>query len=515
MSDFAFDWIAEHAAATPAAPCLGTPEGWLSYADVAARLAAAAAELHATGVKAGDRVLLSLPNVPAAVIASYAVQSLGASAVELSREWSAATVAGIAAQTQATLAVVYGRDAQLWAKVPQVTRFVVVHPQAPPERLRSALGRPSTWLRDDGTFDAAPKPPAPTVRDASAMALLVYTSGSTGAPRGVIQTHGNIAANTRSIVEYLRLSAADRVLSVLPLFYCYGKSLLQTHLFVGGSVFFDDRFLYPRVVMEALRDERCSGFAGVPVTFELIRRQVDVKSIGFPALRYLTQAGGAMRSDTIAWVREAFAPATLYVMYGQTEATARLSYLPAERAKDKAGSIGRGIPGVTLRVVDESGQELPPGEVGHLVAKGGNVSPGYFGDAAATAEILHDGWLWTGDLARRDEEGFMFISGRSKEVLKLSGHRVGPLEIEEVLGRHPEVVESAVVGAPDDLGGEAAFAFVVRRPGTTVDEAALKKHCRAALPAYKVPKGILFVDELPRTSAGKLKRAELKARLST
>lgn len=520
MSDFVFDWILDQAEVAPGAPCLGTPVGWLTYGEVAERLLRAAGALQQLGVRRGDKVLLALPNLPATVIASYAVQLLGAAAVELSREWGAELLASVAAQTGARLAVVYGRDAATWAKVGQVEALAVVHPTEPPERLLSLLGgRVKAWLGEDGATRFGPGSQggwaavAP-VRDLEAMALLAYTSGSTGAPRGVIQTHRNVAANTHSIVEYLKLTSADRVLSVLPLFYCYGKSLLQTHLYAGGSIFFDDRFLYPRVVMEAIGQERCTGFAGVPLTFELLRRQVDLRSVDLRPLRYLTQAGGAMRHDTIHWVRQAFAPAALYVMYGQTEATARLSYLPPEHALDKFGSIGRGIPGVTLKVVDEAARELPPGEVGHLVARGDNVSPGYFEAPEATAEILHHGWLWTGDLARRDGEGFLFIAGRTKEMLKLGGHRVSPMELEEVLGKHPDVVEAAVVGVPDEVAGEAAHAFVVLRPGARTTEAELKRHCRELLPAFKVPRAFTFAESLPRTHVGKLARAELKARVA-
>ena len=191
-------------------------------------------------------------------------------------------------------------------------------------------------------------------------ALVLYTSGSTGTPHGVIQTFRNVDANTRSIVAYLGLTGEDRASVTLPFYYSYGRSVLQTHLFAGGSVFLDNRMAFPRIVLEALASEGCTGFAGVPLTFELIRRQVDVSSIHFPRLRYLTQAGGEMAPETIAWVRTAFQPAKLYVMYGQTEATARLSYLPPDRAEDKAGSIGIGIPGVELQVVDELGRRATP-----------------------------------------------------------------------------------------------------------------------------------------------------------
>jgi long-chain acyl-CoA synthetase len=327
----------------------------------------------------------------------------------------------------------------------------------------------------------------------------------------VVQTFRNLDANTRSIVEYLGLTSEDRALVVLPLFYCYGRSVLQTHLFAGGSLFLDNRFAFPRTVLEALAAEGCTGLAGVPLTFEIIRRQVDVSTLSFPRLRYLSQAGGAMAPDTIDWVREAFRPAKLFVMYGQTEATARLSYLPPERAAEKRGSIGVPIPGVDLKVVDEHGRELPPGVTGHLVARGANVTPGYLDEPEETAAILHDGWLWTGDLASRDEDGFLFHQGRSKEIIKVKGHRVSPAEIEFVLARHPDVAEVAVVGAKHDLWGEVPIAFVVPRPGTDPTEGQLRAWCRERLPIFKVPNRFTTLAALPRNSAGKLLRAEISA----
>jgi acyl-CoA synthetase (AMP-forming)/AMP-acid ligase II len=345
-----------------------------------------------------------------------------------------------------------------------------------------------------------------------APAVVLYTSGSTGTPRGVVQTYRNIAANSRSIVEYLGLGATDRVMAILPFYYCYGRSLLQTHLLAGGSVFYDPRFMYPRVVAEAIGAEGCTGFAGVPMTFEIIRREVDLATVKMPRLRYLTQAGGPMRPDTIAWARQAFAPAKLFVMYGQTEATARLAYLPPERAEEKHGSIGIAIPGVELEVVDEAGAKLPAGEVGHLVARGENVTPGYLGAPEDTAAILHDGWLWTGDLARRDEDGYLFIAGRAKEMVKVGGFRVSPLEIENLVLEHPAVKEAAVVGVPDPLQGEVVVAFVVPRPAAPFDAQGLRRFCRERLPAYKVPARVEVVEAIPRNPSGKPLKAELAAR---
>lgn len=514
-SPFAVDWLMAHAARAPLAPCLGTPSGWLSYGEVAGRVRLAAALLARQGVAAGERVMLALPNGPAAVVASLAVQSCGGCAVEVSREWGAEALRAIAEQTQARHAVIAGRDAALWAAIHAPFRRIwIVHPAPPPPRMCELLAPAEwTWVGEDGAVEAGHAPAPPAVLDADAPALLIYTSGSTGRRLGVVQTHRNIAANTRSICEFLQLGPADRVLSILPLYHCYGKSLLQTHLLAGGSVFFDHRFTYPRVVMEAMAQQACTGFAGVPLTFELLRRQGAATGADFPALRYVTQAGGPMQADTVRWARAAFAPARLYVMYGQTEATARLSYLPPESAQAKEGSIGRGIAGVELRVLDEDGRECATGQVGQLAARGDNVTKGYYNDEEATRQILRHGWLWTGDLAYRDADGYIFITGRAKDILKIRGHRIGAAEIERCLCRHPDVSEAAVVGVPDAVEGESAAAFVVLRAGAEADENALRKFCREQGSAYAVPRTIRFEAVLPRTTTGKIAKGELKTKV--
>jgi acyl-CoA synthetase (AMP-forming)/AMP-acid ligase II len=514
------DWVLAHAERAADAPAVDGTDARLSYGELARRMRALSAHLATSGVRAGDRVVIALPNLPATVVAGLAVHALGACAVEMNREWGADALLGLLEQVRPRHLVVMGRDARIWGELArgQPLRFWVVHPSEPSAAMREALGGPSaTWLREDGRLDPASAParmpgiPTPERRP-EWPALILYTSGSMGKPRGVIQTCRNVDANTRSIVQYLGLTARDRAMLVLPLSYCYGRSVLQTHLFAGGSVFLDNRFMYPRVVLEALASEGCTGFAGVPMTFEIIRRQVELSSMSWPRLRYLTQAGGAMAVDTIRWVRRSFHPARLFVMYGQSEATSRLSYLPPERAQDKEGSIGIAIPGVDLAVVDGEGVELPPGEAGHLVARGENVTPGYLDEPAETRSILRDGWLWTGDLAYRDGDGFFFHVGRSREILKIGGHRVSPAEIEHALERHPEVAEAAVAGTKSDLVGEAAAAFVVRRPGSEVSEVELRRFCRELLPAYKVPASVTFVEALPRNPAGKLLRGELAAR---
>jgi acyl-coenzyme A synthetase/AMP-(fatty) acid ligase len=516
-SPYAFEWLYHHALRSPDAPCIGTPALWLSYGAVADRVRRFAAHLKGHGIRAGERVIIALPNGPAAVVSSLAIQSLGACAVEVSTDWGAEALRYIAGQTGARCAVVAVADAPSWRTAAALQHLVLVHRDPPKQGLHQQ--DPSvrvSWLDESGGIEKWGAPPeAPIERacqpDPDAPAQLVYTSGTLGTRRGVIQTHRNVSANTRSICAYLSLGARDRVMAVLPLFYCYGKSLLQTHLLAGGSVYFESGTAYPQILLRAMIEQRCTGFAGVPLTFELMRRQLSEDAFGCLPLRYVTQAGGAMHPETVRWARRVFAPAQLYVMYGQTEATARLSYLPPEMAETKAGSIGRGIAGVELRVLDDCGVRCGVGVTGNLVARGDNVTPGYFGDAEASRDILRDGWLWTGDLAYRDADGYLFIAGRSKDMLKIRGYRVSPDEIEHCLCRHPAISEAAVIGMPDAMDGECAAAYVVPRSGAVVDERELKKFCRDHGPAYLVPKVIRISSALPRTPSGKIAKGQLKS----
>jgi len=520
-SPFIGDWAAEHALHAPDAPAVDSPSSRLTYRALAARVAELAGHLADRGVVAGDRVVVALPTSTASVVAALAVNALGACAVEIDRGMGERGYGVVLAQARPRYAIVAAQDAREWRGAQRDEGFVWAwvlrghgrHGSHGCDDGPHALG--TTALEVDGALppDARGlRPPGRGGATEGSPALVLYTSGSTGTPRGVVQTFQNLAANSRSIVEYLALGPTDRVMAILPFYYCYGRSLLQTHLLAGGSTFIDHRFMYPRIVLEAIGAEGCTGFAGVPLTFEILRRETDPAGLALPRLRYLTQAGGPMRTETIAWVRRTFAPARLFVMYGQTEATARLAYLPPERAAEKPGSIGIAIPGVELRVVDEDAREVAVGEVGHLVARGGNVTPGYLGAPEETAAILHDGWLWTGDLARRDADGFLYIAGRAKEILKIGGHRVSPVEMEEVLALHPAVAQAVVVGVPDPVQGELAVAFVVTRAGAAVEALELRRFCRDQLPAHKVPSRVELVAAIPCTEAGKPLRAELAAR---
>ncbi len=343
------------------------------------------------------------------------------------------------------------------------------------------------------------------------LAQIIYTSGTTGEPKGVMLTHGNLSANTESIIEYLHLTSDDRIMAVLPFFYSYGNSVLLTHIAAGGSLVVNQNFLYPNVILDEMAKEEVSGFSGVPSTFAILLNRSALKNYSFPALRYITQAGAAMSPSLAQRLQIVFPEVAIYIMYGQTEASARLSYLSPEDIQRKAGSIGKAIPGVTLKLLDKEGKHVSLGSTGEIVAQGANVMAGYWGKPEETAKVLKPEGLWTGDLARMDDDGYLYIVSRKSDMIKTGSHRIAPKEIEEIILEHEAVHEVAVVGNEDEILGEAIKAYVVLKADNKIKEREIVVHCRKNLPAYKVPHQVEFLPELPKTATGKIQKKKLIA----
>jgi long-chain acyl-CoA synthetase len=356
------------------------------------------------------------------------------------------------------------------------------------------------WLRNHQKENYLP---GPDWEDHS-LAQIIFTSGSTAVPKGVMITHDNLVANTHSIQEYLHLNQDDTMLVVLPFFYCYGLSLLHTHLLVGGTLALNNNFMFLGSVLKDLQKHRCTGFAGVPSHFQVLLRKSDSFRTGhFPHLRYVTQAGGKLHKAFILEFSELFPDIKFFVMYGQTEATARLSYLPPGMLPGKAGSIGKGIPGVELKVVDESGKLVKPGQTGEIIAAGGNIMSGYFEDEEATKAAIRDGWLYTGDLGTIDDDGFIYLSARKKEIVKVGGKRVSPKEIEEVIVSMPEIIDCTVEGVEHPVLGEALKATVVKNPQSSVSADDVRAFCSTKLASFKIPGEVIFKERMNVSSTGK------------
>lgn len=346
-------------------------------------------------------------------------------------------------------------------------------------------------------------------------AALMFTSGTTQKPRAVRITHHNIRANTESIIEYLSLSNKERIMVVLPFYYCFGTSLLHTHLRVGGSMVLGNSFAFPETILDMMENYQCTEFAGVPSTFQTLIRNTTMPRRKMESLKKVQQAGGKLPVGQIKELIDILPGAQIYVMYGATEATARLSYLPPTMLKEKMGSIGKGIPGVGLKVINEIGEPVKPGEVGEIIAWGENISMGYLNNPEANAEKFDGNVYRTGDLATIDEDGYIYIVDRKADFIKSFGNRVSSQQVEECILELEEVVSAAVIGEPDPLRGEAILAFVSLRSGSMLEKEDILSYCRRKLARHMVPKTVEILDTLPLSPQGKVLKSELHRRVAT
>ncbi len=492
-------FLARAVATRPSAEAIVSGDRRVSYEELWSAVRRAVGVLRAQGLGTGDRVCLLMRNSPDYVACYYAVLACGAVVVPLNQEAKA-------------------RDLAVWVRHASA-RWVIADARHPERAaLAAALAEEATLMPATEAMAGEPAvidPDRTAPAGGDALASIIYTSGTTGEPKGVMLSHGNLASNVLAIVQYLKLTAADRVLAALPFFYSYGNSVLHTHLSVGATLVLESGMMYPQRIVETMRNEHVTGFSGVPWMFVLLleRTAFGTMRADLSALRYFTQAGAAMAPRDIARVRAAYPDVEFYVMYGQTEATARLTYLPPADLGRIADSAGQPIPGVRLEVRRPDGSMASPGESGEVHAAGPNVMLGYWNAPAATEAAIADEpagrWLRTGDIGFRDADGYLFLVGRSSEIIKTGAHRVSPAEIEEAVLRLDGVAEAGACGVPDDQLGEAIQVVVVPKPGVTLTERDVLAHCRRELSLYKLPKRVRFSAGLPRTTSGKLRRKAL------
>jgi long-chain acyl-CoA synthetase len=342
--------------------------------------------------------------------------------------------------------------------------------------------------------------------DPQSSATIIFTSGSAGKPKGVMLTHANIAANTRAIIEYLDLTSNDIQMVVLPFFYVMGKSLLNTHFAVGGRVVINNKFAYTAAVLKQMAEERVTGFSGVPSTYAhlLFKSPLAQYRDKLPYLRYCSQAGGHMPKHIKLELLKILPRHTrLIIMYGATEASARLTFVPPELLSSKIESIGKPISGVTIRILSPEGVLLKPGETGELVAQGKNIMSGYFKDDEATNRVLDRHGYHTGDLGYYDHEGFLFVTGRKDNQIKVGGHRLHPQEIEDIIIESGQVSECLIFGIPDSFGTDRLAGLAVPIAESMKSSKNILKYCSTKLPKYKIPESLLLVAAIPKNSNGK------------
>lgn len=467
----------------------------ITYGRLRGAVATIAARLHEAHLPAGSPVALLAPNGLLWVAAYIATMDAGMVTVPL----------------PVTLSVSEAEARLRWVGA----RAAVV--AASPGRALGAELAEQIPVIDESILDAAPLAweQRPLVaRSDDDDAAYLFTSGTTGDPRAVRLTRENLQANTESILGYLKLGADDRALVVLPFTYVFGASLLHTHLRVGATLVLQRSVAYPESTVRMLRDRQCTVFAGVPSVFHTLLRNSTFGRQALPHLRLVQQAGGRLPPALLRELAAAQPQARVFVMYGQTEATARLSALDPEQVLARPGSVGRGIPGVDLRVLGREGLPVAVGEVGEIHATGPNISPGYLHDPAETERKMPGGVLRTGDLATVDEDGYIYIVDRAEDFIKTWGYRVASTDVEAAAMECAELIAAAAVGVADDAAGERVELVAVARPGAAVTAEEVLRTCRAFLPKHAVPARVRFAGALPVNANGKVLKREVRAMLS-
>ena len=455
----------------------------VSPADLPRLTPAIGTALLRAGLRKGDRVLIGCSLSPASALVYLGAMYAGLVVVPVEDRGLAASVAAL---VEATGARAVWTEAGLHGKGID---------------LGSVLSLEGNLAEDV----AAIMPPAPC--EESDLAALMATSGSTGVPRFVMVSHGNLIANTEAIIRSQLLTNDERAMLILPLNYCFGASVMHTHLYQGGSVIFDRRFMFPDKVLHAIAQFGCTTFAGVPTAYNVLLRRSNMRRIAMPTLRRFLQAGGALGRERINEMRSTFPTIKFYVMYGQTEATARISCMEPERWDEKLGSVGRPLDNLTVRIVDEEGNDLPAGQVGELVVKGPSICSGYLGDPEETRGIFCNGCLRTRDLAHRDEEGYLWIVGRKGAFVKMRGIRVSLAEVTAKVTAIPGVYECAARAVDHPEAGEALVLFIVPDEGARI----VAEEIRRELPVHWTLDSVHLVSELPKTSSGKIALSSVSA----
>jgi acyl-CoA synthetase (AMP-forming)/AMP-acid ligase II len=499
-------WVARHADVRPGRVALSFRDRRVTYAELDARVDAVAAGLRERGVRKGDRVAAMLLNCPEFLELLMACNRLGAIFVPFNFRLAAAEVAYLL------------DDAAPEAFVYQAPFHAIAEAYA-------ARGGRQPWRVELGGEAAAPgaEPYEALGRGGAAgfarydgaegePALMMYTSGTTGRPKGAVLSHGNLFWNNVQVLHFIAAGDDDVNYTVAPLFHIGGLNVLTGPLiYKGATTIIDDQF-EPRRALAAMASNRVTAAFMVPAMWAALAQVPDFDAYDLKGLRTCIVGGAPCPLPVLEFYqargirfREGF---------GMTEIAPTVSLLASEDIVRKNGSVGKPAVHVEVRVVDEADREVARGEVGELVVRGPNVMLGYWNNPAATAETLRGGWMHTGDLARVDEENFIYIVDRKKDMIISGGENVYPVEVEQVVVRHPKVLEVAVIGLPDERWGEGVAAVVACRPGEALSLDELQAHCEGKLARYKQPRSVHLVEALPRNATGKVLKTQLRERFA-
>jgi long-chain acyl-CoA synthetase len=497
------DLISTAAGRYPDEPALIHGDRPVTYSEIRDRVRAAAGALQELGVDKGDRVALLVGNVPEFVVALHGTLAAGAVAAPLNPALTPEEVAPILADAEASAVVVDRSKASAVLKLRDELRA--------PAQVLATGGRRTP--RGTESFEArlrrAPRPRQIDV-GAEDLALLAYTAGTTAEPKGAMLTHGNLLANLDQISEVpaLREAHSDVVLLAVPLSHIYGlNAALGLTLREGATAVLMDRF-DAGASLAAVERHSITVLPGVPPMFSAWLRATEARRFDLSSVRLAVSGAAPLPGPVLAEFRDRLG-ITIWEGYGLTE-TAPVVTTNAVGDVAKPDSIGMALPGVEVRIVDERGREVEDGDPGEIVIRGPNVFRGYWNRPRESEAVFRDGWLRTGDIAYRDDEGYMFIVDRSKDLIIVSGFNVFPKEVEEAVATHPAVADCAVIGVPDERTGEGIKALVVLHPGAGATAEGIRDHCRDRLARFKLPRDVEFVDALPRHDTGKVLRRRLR-----
>ena len=480
-------WLADRARTTPDRVAIRYLDGELTYATLDRRATRLAAGLTARGLRRGDRLATLTGTSPDHVATFFACARLGVALQPVSWRLAPAEIAFQLEDSEPALLLVSAEHEELACASGAAVEI-------------ARIGDPT--LEADGDIDDVAEDDDPL--------LLVYTSGTTGKPKGALLTHANCFWTNLSFDRTTGLRDDDVVLQVLPQFHVGGWNVQPLLAWWKGATVVLEPSFDPARTLRLIAEERVTTMMGVPATYLFLAQEPGFADTDLASLRLAVVGGAPMPEALLAAWRDR--GVEIVQGYGLTEAAPNVLCLPPEEARRKLGFAGKPYPHVDVALRDpDTGALVEGAGTGELVVRGPNVFAGYWRNTGATAEAFADGWLRTGDVAERDDEGFFRIVGRIKDLVISGGENVYPAEIESVLHDHPSVVEAAVVGVPDEQWGEACAAFVVLQAGVSASEDDLREHCRERLARFKVPKTFAFLDALPRSSMGKVRKDELVA----
>jgi len=490
------DHVARVARKHPGHPAILFEGVTLDYGTLDRCASALASSLARHGVHHGDRVALFLPNVPAFALAYLAALRVGAIVVSINSSFKWEEVRHIV--NDATPKVVF-TTAELLPSLPRPDCPSVVHTVLCEGHEPDEIALEDWLARGDAGF-------RPANMTADAPAALLYSSGTTGRPKGVTLTHGNIVSNMRSVVKLAKYRREDRLALFLPLFHVFGQNFIMNAGFEAGATLVLFRRFAADAVLDAIERERITKFFAVP-TIYIALLAMDLAGRDLGSIGYWFSAAATMPEEVSRRWTARFG-ARVCEGYGLTECSPFACY--NHEREHRFGSVGTAIPEFTLAIHDDEGREMPRGEWGEIVIRGPGVMLGYWQKPEDTERALRGGWLHSGDIGRMDEDGYVYIVDRVKDMINVSGFKVWPAEVEQVLYRHPAVKELAVYGVPDAMKGEQVRAAVVLKAGALATPAELASFCRDHLANYKTPERIDIVSELPKSATGKILKRVLR-----